>query len=186
MAVATRMPPRLTGEQLLAEGPDRSLGRSLDHAILVRAATTTGGATAAWMVGRATGTARRAGTIGLVALVGTQLGQTLVAGGLYPVVLAASIGSAAALVAVVQTPGVCQFFGCTPLGPVGWTIAAGSAAGATAVGALVPVAWRALRSAPSGDGQPQRDAGPAERRTIEIDGPARALGRLAGDVQAQA
>ena len=41
------------------------------------------------------------------------------------------------LAGVVQTPGVSQFFGCTPLGPVGWGIAAGSALGATfANGAL--------------------------------------------------
>ena len=31
-----------------------------------------------------------------------------------------SLGSAAALVAVVQTPVVSRAFGCTPLGPVAW------------------------------------------------------------------
>jgi hypothetical protein len=35
------------------------------------------------------------------------------------------------LVAVVQTPGLSHFFGCTPLGPVGWSIATGTALGAT-------------------------------------------------------
>ncbi|MGH8901416.1 MAG: hypothetical protein ACRDYA_06975 [Egibacteraceae bacterium] len=37
-----------------------------------------------------------------------------------------------ALTVVVQTPGVSQFFGCTPLGPVGWAIAGTSASLATA------------------------------------------------------
>jgi hypothetical protein len=55
-----------------------------------------------------------------------------------PPVLAASLGSAAALVAVVQTPGVSRFFGCTPLGPVGWGIAAGSAVAAGAGAVVVP------------------------------------------------
>jgi cation-transporting ATPase I len=41
------------------------------------------------------------------------------------------VASAATLAAIVETPGVSQFFGCTPLGPVAWTIVAGSAAGAT-------------------------------------------------------
>ncbi|WP_449334130.1 hypothetical protein [Streptomyces kaempferi] len=30
------------------------------------------------------------------------------------------IGSAVVLVALVQTPGLSHFFGCTPLGPVAW------------------------------------------------------------------
>jgi hypothetical protein len=59
-----------------------------------------------------------------VTLVGTQLGQTLVAGGRSGVVLGTSLGSMAALAGVVQTPGVSQFFGCTPLGPVAWATAA--------------------------------------------------------------
>ena len=51
--------------------------------------------------------------------------------------LASTAASLGVLVVVVQTPGVSQFFGCTPLGPVGWTIGAGSALGATfANGAL--------------------------------------------------
>ena len=55
--------------------------------------------------------------------------------------LASAVGSVAALAAVIQTPGLSHFFGCTPLGPVGWGIAAGSAISATlattAVGRLI-------------------------------------------------
>ena len=38
-----------------------------------------------------------------------------------PARLATALGSAGVLVAIVQTPGVSHFFGCTPLGPVAWS-----------------------------------------------------------------
>ncbi|MEU0515014.1 cation transporting ATPase C-terminal domain-containing protein, partial [Amycolatopsis sp. NPDC006125] len=90
-----------------------------------------------WMLARATGRGRRASTVALAGLVGTQLGQTLLTGGWNRSVLATSLGSVALLAAVIQTPGVSQFFGCTPLGPIGWGMALGSAGAATALGAVV-------------------------------------------------
>jgi cation-transporting ATPase I len=36
---------------------------------------------------------------------------------------------------VVQTPGLSQFFGCRPLGPLGWATGLGAAALATAASA---------------------------------------------------
>ena len=51
----------------------------------------------------------------------------------------ASVGSAAVLAAVIQTPGVSQFFGCRPLGPVGWSVGLSAAA---AAGFGAPVAPR--------------------------------------------
>lgn len=45
---------------------------------------------------------------------------------------AASLGSAAVLAGVIQTPGLSQLFGCQPLGPVGWATAGTSAVAATA------------------------------------------------------
>jgi hypothetical protein len=102
-----------------------------------RAATTGLGATAAWLSARLTGSSERAGTVALAALVGAQLGQTLVTGGLNRGVLTAGLGSAALLASVIQTPGLSGFFGCRPLGPVGWSIAASSAVGATALNALL-------------------------------------------------
>ncbi|WP_416901803.1 HAD-IC family P-type ATPase [Micromonospora echinospora] len=131
MAIAVRPPGDHHGDHLLREGPDTSLGETLNREIGLRAAATTLGATAGWTLARWTGSQRRAGTVALASLVGTQLGQTVLAGGTSPTVLASTAASVGALVAVVQTPGVSQFFGCTPLGPVGWTIAAGSALGAT-------------------------------------------------------
>ncbi|WBB78297.1 heavy metal translocating P-type ATPase [Micromonospora sp. WMMD882] len=130
MAIAVR-PPARGHESLLREGPDTSLGETLTREIGLRAAATTLGATAGWTMARWTGTRRRAGTVALASLVGTQLGQTVLAGGTSPSVLASTAASVGVLVVVVQTPGLSQFFGCTPLGPVGWTIAAGSALGAT-------------------------------------------------------
>ncbi|MBV9206237.1 MAG: HAD-IC family P-type ATPase, partial [Actinobacteria bacterium] len=139
MAIALRPPGDAATSALLAEGPEASLGAALTRDIAQRAVTTAGAATAAWTAARLTGRAQRARTIALAALVGTQLGQTLAAGGPAPAVVASSVGSAAVLAAVIQTPGVSQFFGCTPLGPVGWGIAATAAGAATVSGPLT--AW---------------------------------------------
>jgi magnesium-transporting ATPase (P-type) len=137
LAIAVRPPASDGADHLLREGPDTSLGETLTREIALRAAATTLGATAGWTIARWTGRERRAGTVALASLVGTQLGQTVLAGGTSPTVLASTAASIGALIVVVQTPGISQFFGCTPLGPVGWSIAAGSALGATfANGAL--------------------------------------------------
>ncbi|MVU77308.1 HAD-IC family P-type ATPase [Nocardia sp. ET3-3] len=120
----------------LAARPPADLGADLTHSILSRGATTAAGASGAWLIGRYTGTERRASTIGLVALIGTQLGQTLLAARHSPLVWLTTAASGAVLVTVVMTPGVCTYFGCRPLGPVGWTIAGGSAVVATALSAL--------------------------------------------------
>jgi cation-transporting ATPase I len=145
VALAVRPPEESAVATLLAEGPEASLGGVLVDEIAVRALATAAGASGAWIAGRLTGRPARARTIGLAALVGTQLGQTLVAGGASPSVVFASLGSAAALIGVVQTPGVSQFFGCAPLGPVGWTTAAGWAAAGTAGSLALPPLWRAAR-----------------------------------------
>ncbi|WP_232027311.1 HAD-IC family P-type ATPase [Streptomyces lincolnensis] len=97
------------------------LGAPLIRQIRHRALTTCLGATAAWLFGRFTpGTARRSTTMALCAVVGTQLAQTLADRRDSPLVRVTSLGSAVVLVALVETPGVSQLFGCTPLGPVAW------------------------------------------------------------------
>lgn len=148
MAVAVRPPRGVSPDALLLEGPDASLGESLNRAIALRAAVTGASATAAWLGARVTGTPARARTVGLVALVGTQLGQTVAAGGRDPVVLAAGLGSAAVLAAVVQTPGVSQLFGCQPIGPFGWLLASTAAGAGTAAAVLAPRALPALGGTP--------------------------------------
>jgi len=92
---------------------------ALWRAVAVRGAATTTGATLAWAMGRLTGTQRRAATIALVGLVGTQLTQT-VADSHAPLVVATAAGSLLTLAAVISTPGLSQLFGCTPLDPLGW------------------------------------------------------------------
>ncbi|MEH1012605.1 HAD-IC family P-type ATPase [Micromonospora sp. CPCC 206060] len=131
MAIAVRPPHPDRTDDLLVEGPDTSLGATLSREIGLRAAATTLGATAGWTLARYTGRRRRADTVALASLVGTQLGQTMLAGGTSPTVLASAAASIGVLVGIVQTPGLSHFFGCTPLGPVGWGIATGSALGAT-------------------------------------------------------
>lgn len=64
----------------------------------------------------------------LCAVVGTQLAQTLADRRDSRLVQVTSLGSAAALVALVQTPGASRLFGCTPLGPVAWTCVAAAIA----------------------------------------------------------
>ncbi len=86
----------------------------------------------------APGGRRGAPTVALLALVGTQLGQTLVTGQRTPAVLAASLGSAALMLLLVETPGVSHVFGCRPLGPVGLGIAALSSMLATGASLVAP------------------------------------------------
>jgi cation-transporting ATPase I len=138
LTIALRPPVNRSPEFLLHEGPEASLGTALAQQVALRAVTTAGGATGAWLIARISGTRRRASTVALVALVGTQLGQTALVGGPSPVVLGSTVASAAALAGIVQTPGISQFFGCTPLGPIGWSIATGAAATATGASLLVP------------------------------------------------
>jgi cation-transporting ATPase I len=126
----------------LSTGPASLSREELARSIGVRGAATAAGASGAWFAGRAGGHSH-AGTMGLGALVLTELGQTLVTGWRSPLVVVTCAVSAAVLVAVVEMPGVSQFFGCTPLGPVAWGIVAASSAAATAGSAAVPGRFRA-------------------------------------------
>jgi cation-transporting P-type ATPase I len=137
MAIAVRPPPEITAEMLLAEGPEASLGTALTRDIYRRGIITAGAAVAAWVLGRMTGTARQASTVALVALVGAQLGQTMVIRGRTPLVVGAALVSAAALILAVQVPGVSRFFGCTPLLPHAWLIALGATAAATVASIVI-------------------------------------------------
>ena len=137
LTIATRPPPHFSAARLAAEGPELSLAGPLRREIMVRAVTTAAGAGGAYAVATVTGRRRRASTTALVALVGTQLGQTLAMGRRDAATVAAALGSAAVLTGIIQTPVVSQMFGCTPLGPVAWATALGSAAVATAGGVLV-------------------------------------------------
>ncbi|MFJ3104648.1 HAD-IC family P-type ATPase [Streptomyces sp. NPDC086835] len=151
LAIAVREPSGQTGERLLAEGPHRSLGTALTQEMLARGIVTALGAGLAWTAARLTGRGRRAATVALAAVVGTQLAQTLTTGGTDRNVLVAGLGSAAVLVAIIQVPGISQFFGCTPLGPVAWGITFGAVAGATLLGHFL-APWITSRLTPGDSG----------------------------------
>lgn len=140
MAIAMQ-PRRDHAVDLAREGPETSLGGQLARDVAIRATATAAAAYGAWIAARVTGTSRHARTVALAALVEAQMGQTLLVGRHSPLVAATALVSTAGLFGVIQTPGLSQFFGCEPLGPVGWTIAMGSAglatAGAAAAGRLL-------------------------------------------------
>jgi cation-transporting P-type ATPase I len=146
LTIALRQPTERSPEALLHEGPEASLGSSLVRQIALRATTTAGGTGAAWLMARSTGSARRARTVALAALVETQLAQTALVGRTSPLVLASTAASAGALVAIVQTPGLSHFFGCTPMGPVGWGIATGASVAATGASVAIPFVVQHIRT----------------------------------------
>ncbi|KUN84914.1 ATPase [Streptomyces bungoensis] len=112
---------RQTGPRSPEDVAGGVLGEPLIRQIRHRALTTCLGAVTAWLVGRFTpGTARRSSTMALCGVVGTQLAQTLLDRRGSPLVRFTSLGSAVALVALIQTPVVTRAVGCTPLGPVAW------------------------------------------------------------------
>ncbi|MGY4101551.1 HAD-IC family P-type ATPase [Nocardia sp. R16R-3T] len=112
-------------------GPPPGIGTDFLQAVAVRGTCTTIGAGAAWLLGRASGRRRRAETMALAALVGTQLGQTLVIGRHSALVWTTVAGSSLLLATIIMTPGVNRFFGCVPLGPIAWSIVIGCAATGT-------------------------------------------------------
>lgn len=98
---------------------------------------TAGAATGAWLTAGYTFAPRRASTVALVALVSTQLAQTLIDSH-GPLVIATAAGSLVTLGAAISTPGVSQLLGCTPLDPLGWAQALSAAGVATGVAAIAP------------------------------------------------
>ena len=135
---------------VLLAGPQRGFTDTVRRMVLVRGAATTVGATGAWATGRLTGPFGRAGTMGLAALIATQLGQTAWSGRRSPLVLATAAGSAAVLFAIVQTPGVSRFFGCTPLDPLSWLVVLGWAAAGTVTAEVGPALAGRVRPAGRG------------------------------------
>ncbi|WP_192809891.1 cation-translocating P-type ATPase [Actinomadura rudentiformis] len=129
------------GERPARGGP---LGDPMNEAIAVRGVVTAVGAILAWQGGRFTGRRARAGTMGLAALVMTQLAQTLQTGWRSPAVLATCAASVLVLAAVIETPGVSRFFGCVPLGPIAWSQVIVSAGAAMGVSAFAPQAIERL------------------------------------------
>jgi magnesium-transporting ATPase (P-type) len=108
-------------------GPDQP---ALWRAVAIRGVTTAAATTVAWAMASVTGRPQRASTVALVALVGAELGQTLLDSHA-PLVVLTAVGSLGAMGTLISIPVVSQLLGCTPLGPLGWAQALGAAAGAT-------------------------------------------------------
>ncbi len=180
-------------------GVDRA---ALWNAVAIRAGTTAAATTAAWMMAGgvtlpvmtglpglpalpgmnlllgATGLPQRASTVALVALIATELGQTLVESQA-PMVVLTALGSLGFVGVLISIPGVSQLLGCTPLDPFGWVEALGSAAVATlAVAALSRVFDdRELPATPQPPQPPEPPADPDEEapvRTAQSPGRPRA------------
>ncbi|WKG03674.1 cation-translocating P-type ATPase [Mycolicibacterium sp. HK-90] len=115
-------------------GPDQS---ELWRQVAIRGVATAGAATGAWLSAGFPVAPRRASTVALVALVSTQLAQTLIDSH-SPLVIATAAGSLVSLGAAISTPGVSQLLGCTPLDPLGWAQALGAAGVATGIAAVAP------------------------------------------------
>lgn len=133
-AAALAISPPSAALRYSGRGPDRA---ALWRTVAVRGATTASAATAAWVFARLTGRRRRASTVALVALVATQLGQTLI-DSRSPLVICTAGGSLVVLGVLISTPGVSQLLGSTPLGPIGWWQALSTATVATAIAAIAP------------------------------------------------
>ncbi|MHB8185507.1 MAG: cation-translocating P-type ATPase [Dermatophilaceae bacterium] len=159
-AAAVAVSPARTAPTAQTRGLDQA---QLWRTIALRGTATTLGATSAWSIAKLTGRARRASTIALIALVATQLGQTLLDSP-GPLVLITAGGSLSVLAVLVSTPVISQLLGCTPLGPIGWTQALSCATGATVLAGVAPrlLSKLTLASDPAGGGisaQPGRHPG---------------------------
>jgi len=128
------------------------------RAIAIRGTASTTAATMAWLMGRMTGTQRRAATIALIGLVSAQLAQTL-ADSHGPLVVTTAGGSFLVLAAVISTPGLSQLFGCTPVDPLGWGQAFLATGVAATISALAPSVLERLGSAVYGSVVDDDDAG---------------------------
>lgn len=126
LAIAVRPPSRLDPETLLGEGPEASLGARLNREILVQGVATGAAGALAWTTARTLGDRRGADTVGLLALVGSQMAHALDTSGHARPVQIASLGALGILLGIVQTPGLSHAFGCRPLGPLGLAQAAGA------------------------------------------------------------
>ena len=127
-AVRNTRPPSLRGIDM----------DELAETMAIRGVATTIGASVSWSLATFTrASPQRASTVGLVGLVTTQLGQTLLESR-DPLVIVTVGGTFAALVGLVMTPGVNQLVGCVPLGPLAWAEAVVPAAAVTALTAAKP------------------------------------------------
>ncbi|MFB6371987.1 MAG: cation-translocating P-type ATPase [Bradymonadaceae bacterium] len=138
MAMALRHPEVERLDRLMRQDPTDLMGGQLDRALAIRAGATASGAGLAWGASRCLpgGDRRRDSTVALLALVGSQLGQTIFLGNPTRETIWAGLGSVGVLLATVMIPGLSQLFGSCPVGPIGLSVATGSSAMATGAAAF--------------------------------------------------
>src|ERR1700684_220266 len=131
-----------------------------------------------------TGRPQRASTVSLLSLVSAQLGQTLL-DSRTPLVLLTAGGSLVVMGTLISIPGVSQLLGCTPLGPLGWAQALGSAGAATAAvaGATRAFADKAPLELSAVDPPPDEPPRPARRPRATAGHTTRSAGRSADQPQ---
>ncbi|MGV0624781.1 cation-translocating P-type ATPase [Mycolicibacter minnesotensis] len=137
----------------------------LMRAVAVRGAITGTAASLAWGMARLSvvpGALQRAATVALITLVTTELAQTLVDSHA-PLVLLTAAGSFVAFAGMISIPGISQLLGCTPVGPLGWSLALG-AAGAAVLG--IAAAPHLLPSGRSESPQDNTDSAPDAVATV--------------------
>jgi cation-transporting ATPase I len=138
LAIAMRPPGTLDPGELLREGPDASLGKTLDQDILRTAAITALTSGVARSIAGLTASRSAADTVGLLTLVGTQLGQGVATRRADGLTLLTCLGSMGGLLATVQTPLLSRAFGCQPLGPLALLQAGAATAVGTGLGVVLP------------------------------------------------
>jgi H+-transporting ATPase len=141
-AAALAVSPSIGTDDGAGHGPDQA---ALWRTVAIRGTTTAAAATTAWLTAGFILRPRRASTVALVALVATQLAQTLIDSH-SPLVVTTAVGSLVTLGALISTPGVSQLLGCTPLTPLGWSQALGTAGAATVATVVAPWLWGRIQS----------------------------------------
>ncbi len=171
MPVSTSLSASSLNESAVSttRGPDPD---ALWRTVTVRGVTTASAAVVAWGLASFTGRQQRASTVALVSLVAAQLGQTLL-DSRDPLVVATAVGSLAAMGTLISIPGVSQLLGCTPLGPIGWAQALGTASVATLGAAVVPKMIGGLLDDERADdaegaAEPARGAGIVDRAVAKL------------------
>jgi H+-transporting ATPase len=144
-AAALAVSPAVVPVDAAGHGPNHA---AIWRTVAIRGTTTAAAAMSAWLMAGFAFAPRRASTVALVSLVTTQLGQTLIDSH-SPLVVGTAVGSLVTLGALISTPGVSQALGCTPLGPVGWTQALGTAGVATTAAAVAPRVLSRIQSSMS-------------------------------------
>jgi cation-transporting P-type ATPase I len=134
--IALRPPRNTSPTTLLHEGPEASLGSALTQEVWVRAVTTAAAATGAWVVARATAEEPGHGPWDWSPSSAHSSGRRSLQAGTAHSCSPRGRHRSWCWRLLCRHRACHSFFGCTPLGPVGWAIAGTSASLATAASVI--------------------------------------------------